>query len=77
MAIIALEEVLSGSVRVLTGEAAVKAKKEAKRLTYEDMMDEAKQKESLPEDLTELEKDLKVYLREKEEMKNKETTDRR
>ncbi len=73
MAIIALEEVVSGSVRVLTGEAAVKAKKEAKKLTYEDMMDEAKQKESLPEELTKLEKDLKVYLRKKDEIKNTET----
>ncbi|MEF9426495.1 MAG: hypothetical protein L0956_04735 [Candidatus Mariimomonas ferrooxydans] len=39
---------------------------EAKKLTYEDMMDEARQKESLPEDLTELEKDVKVYLHGKE-----------
>jgi len=43
------------------------------KLTYEDMMDEAKQKESLPEELTKIEKDLKVYLHEKEKM-DKRTT---
>jgi DNA-directed RNA polymerase omega subunit len=64
----ALEEVVSGSVRVLTGEAAVKAEEEAGKLTYEKMIDEAEQKVSLPENLTELEKDVKDYLRQKEEM---------
>lgn len=73
MTTVALEEVMSGSARVLSGEAAIKAREEAKKLTYEEMMDEAKQKESLPEDLTELEKDLKVYLHEKEEMENKKS----
>ncbi len=68
MTTVALEEVISGSVRVLSGGAAVKAKEEAEKLT-EDIMDEAKQKESLPEDLSELEKDLKVYLREKKALK--------
>ena len=63
---LALEEVASGAVRILTGEAAIKAREEAKKLSYEGMIDEAKQKEALPEDLTEIEKDLKVYLHEKE-----------
>jgi DNA-directed RNA polymerase subunit omega len=67
MTTVALEEIMSNTINVLSGEAAVKAREEAKKLTYEIMMDEAKQKESLPEDLTELEKDLKVYLHEKEE----------
>lgn len=62
---LALEEVASGAVRILTGEAAIKAREEAKKLSYEGMIDEAKQKEVLPEDLTEIEKDLKVYLHEK------------
>ena len=75
MTTVALEEVVSGSVSVLTGEAAVKAKKEAGKLTYEDMMDEAQQKASLPEDMTELEKDLRVYLREKEEVSNENTAE--
>lgn len=61
----ALEEIISGSVNILTGEAARKAKEKVRKLTYERMMDEAKQKETLPEDLTELEKDLQVYLHEK------------
>jgi DNA-directed RNA polymerase subunit omega len=73
IAIIALEEVISNSVCVLTGEAAVKAKEKAKRLTYEDMIDEAKQKKNFSDDLTELEKDLKVYLYEKGVKDNKET----
>ena len=63
---LALEEVASCAVRILTGEAAIKAREEAKKLSYEGMIDEAKQKEALPEDLTEIEKDLKVYLHEKE-----------
>ena len=62
---LALEEVASGAVRILTGEAAIKAREQAKKLSYEGMIDEAKQKEALPEDLTEIEKDLKVYLHEK------------
>ena len=59
---ISMEEIISGALNILTGEKAVIAKENAKGLTYEQMMDEAKQKEALPEDLTELEKDLKVYL---------------
>ncbi len=73
MTTVALEEVISGSVRVLSGEAAIKAKEEAGKLTYDDMMDEAKQKASLPEELTKLEKDLKVYLHKKDEMNSKKT----
>ncbi|MBI5050939.1 MAG: DNA-directed RNA polymerase subunit omega [Nitrospirae bacterium] len=64
---ISMEEIVSGALNVLTGEKAVIAKEKAKGLTYEQMMDEAKQKEALPEDLTELEKDLKAYLHEKGE----------
>ncbi len=73
MTTVALEETMSGAVRVLSGEAAVKAQEEAQKLSFENMMDEAKQKETLPEDLTELEKDLKIYLHEKEEMDTKQT----
>ncbi len=67
MTTVALEEVISSNLNVLTGGEAVKAKEESGKLTYEEMMDEAKQKKTLPEDLSELEKDLKVYLHEKEE----------
>lgn len=76
MTTVALEEVISGKVRILTGTAAKKAKEEAGKLTYDDMMDEAKQKASLPEELTKLEKDLKVYLHKKGEMNSKETKEK-
>ncbi|RJQ15101.1 MAG: DNA-directed RNA polymerase subunit omega [Nitrospiraceae bacterium] len=70
---LALEEVAIGAVRILTGEAATKANEEAKKLAHKRMMDEAQQKETMPEDLTELEKDLKVYLSEKGESEQKRT----
>lgn len=68
---LALEEVATGTVNMLTGEEAVKANEEAKKLTHKRMMDEAQQKETMPEDLTELEKDLKIYLSEKAESEQK------
>jgi len=70
---LSLEEVVSGTLKILTGEAAVKANEEAKKLVHKRMMDEAQQKETMPEDLTELEKDLKVYLSEKTESEQKRT----
>ncbi len=70
---LAIEEVATGAIKVLTGEAAVKANEEAKKLTHKRMMDEAQQKETMPEDMTELEKDLKVYLSEKSETEQKKT----
>ena len=73
---LALEEVASCAVRILTGEAAIKAREEAKKLSYEGMIDEARQKEALPEDLTEIEKDLKVYLHKKSERDNKQNIDK-
>jgi DNA-directed RNA polymerase omega subunit len=70
---LAIEEVASGSVNVLKGAEAVKAMEEAKKLTHKKMMDEAQQKETMPEDMSELEKDLKVYLSEKGESEQKRT----
>ncbi|MBI5410323.1 MAG: DNA-directed RNA polymerase subunit omega [Nitrospirae bacterium] len=70
---LALEEVAKGAVSILTGEAAITANEEAKKLVHKRMMDEAQQKETLPEDLTELEKDLKFYLSEKGESEQKRT----
>jgi DNA-directed RNA polymerase omega subunit len=70
---LSLQEVVSGTLKILTGEAAVKANEEAKKLVHKRMMDEAQQKETMPEDLTELEKDLKVYLSEKTESEQKRT----
>jgi DNA-directed RNA polymerase omega subunit len=66
----ALEEVLSGAVEILTGEEALKAIEEEKRLSYKRLLDE-KQRETTAEDLTELEKDLKVYLAERGERDSK------
>jgi DNA-directed RNA polymerase omega subunit len=68
---LALEEVAVGTVNILTGEEATTAREEAKKLVHKRMMDEAQQKETMPEDLTELEKDLKVYLSEKTESEQK------
>ncbi|MBI4682863.1 MAG: DNA-directed RNA polymerase subunit omega [Nitrospirae bacterium] len=70
---LAIEEVASGAINVLIGEAAVKASEEARKLSNKRMMDEAQQKETMPEDMTELEKDLKVYLSEKGESEQKKT----
>lgn len=70
---LAIEEVATGSVSILTGEEAVKAMEEAKKLTHKKMIDEAQQKETMPEDMTELEKDLKIYLSEKGESEQKRT----
>jgi hypothetical protein len=68
MTSVALEEVVSGVVRVLSGEAAVRAKKESKKLSYKDMLDEVTLNASMPEELTKLEKDVQLYLRDKEEV---------
>jgi DNA-directed RNA polymerase omega subunit len=70
---LAIEEVVTEAVKVLTGEEAVKASEEAKELVHKRVMDEAQQKETMPEDITELEKDLKVYLSEKSETEQKKT----
>lgn len=68
---LAIEEVATEAVTILTGEEAINAREEAKKLTHKRMMDEAQQKETMPEDISELEKDLKVYLSEKGESEQK------
>jgi DNA-directed RNA polymerase omega subunit len=68
MTTVALEEVITGSVRVLSGEAAIKAKEASNKLGYKEMLDEATLNASMPEELTKFEKDLQVYLRDKEEV---------
>lgn len=67
---IAVEEAVDGRLEFLVGEDAVKAKEEAKKFDYRKMLEE-KRREATPEELTELEKDLKVYLHEKETMDKK------
>ena len=59
-----------GKLEFLVGEEAIKAKEEAKKFDYRRLLEE-KRREATPEELTELEKDLKVYLHEKETMDKK------
>jgi DNA-directed RNA polymerase subunit K/omega len=67
---VALQEILSSSVCVLSGEEAVKAKEKAEKLAHK--IDESEEKVSPPEEnLTELEKDLKAYLHKKKGLNNK------
>jgi DNA-directed RNA polymerase subunit omega len=62
---IAIEETVSNSIEFLTGEQAKKAKEEARKLDYRRLLEE-REKQAPIEEVTELEKDLKVYLHEKE-----------
>ncbi|HYA12131.1 MAG TPA: DNA-directed RNA polymerase subunit omega [Thermodesulfovibrionales bacterium] len=61
----AIEETITYSIEFLTGEQAKKAKEEARKFDYRRLLEE-RQKEAAGEEVTELEKDLKVYLHEKE-----------
>ena len=67
---ISLEETIHNTVEFLTGEEAKKARDEAKKFDYRKLLEE-KKREVTSEDLTEFEKDLKVYLTEKETMDKK------
>lgn len=62
---IAIEEAISGHLEFLVGEEARRSQEEAKKFDYRKLLEE-KRREGGPEDLTELEKDLKIYLHEKE-----------
>ena len=64
---VAIEEAVDGLLEFLTGEEAVKAKEEAGKFDYRKLLEESR-KISAGEDLSELEKDLKVYLHERETM---------
>jgi DNA-directed RNA polymerase subunit omega len=64
-AVMALEDVLSDNFELLIGNDALNAKEEHKRNRYERMLDDAIGEDKDGEELTELEKDLKVYLNEK------------
>lgn len=66
---IALEEATSGALNIFTGKAAVKAREKAKKISHKRMIDEAHKLE----DMTEIERDLKVYLTEKGERDSKKT----
>lgn len=62
---IALEEAILGKLDYITGEEAMRAKEIAKRLEIKKTA--LIEREGMEEELTELEKDLKVYLMEKAE----------
>jgi DNA-directed RNA polymerase omega subunit len=62
---IAIDEAINGTLEFLVGEEARKAKEEAKKFDYKRLLEE-RRREGGPEDLSELEKDLKIYLHEKE-----------
>lgn len=67
---VSLEETINNTVEFLTGDEAIKARDEAKKFDYRKLLEE-KKREVTSEDLTEFEKDLKVYLTEKEMMDKK------
>jgi DNA-directed RNA polymerase subunit omega len=71
---IAIEETVSGSIEFLTGEEAKKAKEEDKKFDYRRLLEE-REKAVAGEEATELEKDLKVYLHEKETTEKKALED--
>lgn len=63
---VALEESIEHKLDFLVGEEARVANEEAKKFDYKRFLEERK-REEMPEDITDLEKDLKVYLTEKED----------
>lgn len=67
---VAIEEAATGNLEFLTGEEAITAKEEASRLDYRKLLEESR-KVAAGEDLSELEKDLKVYLHERETIDKK------
>ena len=71
---IAIEETVSGCIEFLTGEQAKKAKEEDRKFDYRRLLEE-REKEVVVEEVTELEKDLKVYLHEKETTEKKALED--
>ncbi|MBI4823072.1 MAG: DNA-directed RNA polymerase subunit omega [Nitrospirae bacterium] len=64
---IAMEETIENVLEFLVGQEAITATEEAKKFDYRKFLEERK-REAVPEDLSELEKDLRVYLHEKEEV---------
>lgn len=58
---IAIMEALEGELEFLTGPEAAEAMQEARKFDYKRFLDD-KKKDAMPEDLSELEKDLRSYL---------------
>jgi DNA-directed RNA polymerase omega subunit len=67
---VAIEEAADNVLDFLTGDEARVAKEEASKFDYRKLLEDSR-KISAGEDLSELEKDLKVYLHEKEAMDKK------
>jgi len=67
---IAIEEAVEDKLLFITGEEARIAREKASKYDYRRLLEESK-KIGASEDLTELEKDLKVYLHEKENLDKK------
>ena len=67
---ISVEETIGNAIEFLTGEDARKAKEGARKFDYRKFLEE-RRREIAGEDLTELEKDLRVYLHEKEAQETK------
>ena len=61
----AIEEAINGMLEYIVGEEARKAREEARKIDYRRLLEERK-REGMQGDLSELEKDLKVYLHERE-----------
>ncbi|MEJ2695095.1 MAG: DNA-directed RNA polymerase subunit omega [Candidatus Sulfobium sp.] len=67
---VAIEEAVSGSLEFLTGEEAAVAREQAGKFDYRKLLED-RRRLAAGEDLSELEKDLKVYLHERESMDKK------
>jgi DNA-directed RNA polymerase omega subunit len=67
---VAIEEAVSGALEFLTGEEAAAAKEQAGKFDYRKLLED-RRRLAAGEDLSELEKDLKVYLHERESMDKK------
>jgi DNA-directed RNA polymerase subunit omega len=67
---VAIEEAADSQLEFLTGEEAIKAREEATKFDFRKLLED-KRKAAAGEDLSELEKDLKVYLHEREALDKK------
>lgn len=63
---IAIEEALEDKLEFLMGEEARAANEEARKFDYRRFLEE-RRREEMPEDISDLEKDLRMYLTEREE----------
>ena len=68
---IGIEEALEGILEYKVGEEARVAIEEAKKFDYRKLLEEKRREAAIPEDLSELEKDLRVYLTERKEVERR------